>query len=122
MPVHKLDETVVYVCKGDARVGLAYFIDPEHLLTCGHVVASGVGLDQYAKVEEGTQISLRYITAGRAAMFQASVLIQLKAMKPGEGSPQEHRLSDVALLKIAPATDLGFKPKPVSFTDASPTS
>jgi hypothetical protein len=48
-------ELPVFVCAGNVRYGLAFFLDDQHLLTCAHVVAKSLGLKPTAETNPEEQ-------------------------------------------------------------------
>jgi hypothetical protein len=115
--IFKVHQSLVYVCKGESRRGLAVFVDQQHLLTCAHVVAKSLGLDFNAPASqcENRLIVCEILTNGARQTFETTVLVHRPALGPGEGTPEEQALSDVAVLRIQDGKQLPIVPIAVRF-------
>jgi Trypsin-like peptidase domain len=96
--------TPIRLLHRDQERGLAFFIDDQHLLTCAHVAATCLGSEETADLRaEGQVIACKDLTAARNSTFRSSLVFYRRALKLGEGTPAEQRLSDLALLRLEDA-------------------
>jgi hypothetical protein len=105
-------QSLVFVLKDSDRVGLAFFVDETHLLTCAHVVAAC--FDPPAGDLRDAVVDCEFLTGAEPQPFKARVKIYRGAIEWGVGTPSQQRQSDIAILTLlTPLDDLPLRPRPV---------
>src|SRR5262245_32975989 len=107
-------QSLVFVTTAGERVGLAFFVDETHLLTCAHVVASCFEESDRKGDLRGKIISCEFLTGAEQRAFKTRVEIYRPAIDWGVGTPAEQRYSDIAVLRLeTPPANLPLRPDPV---------